>query len=71
MPKKYAPKPGTDARAEAESLCTALRRFAAHDGPLAEHPIRGFVSRAVWEQFHCIHCAHHLSFALPAEPEGK
>ena len=69
MPTKYEPKPGTDARAEAESLRAALRRFAEHTGPLAEHPMKGLVSRAVWERFHCIHCAHHLRFALPAEHE--
>ena len=69
MPKKYEPRPGTDARAEAESLRAALRRFAAHSGPLADHPMKGQVSRAVWERFHCIHCAHHLRFALPTGQE--
>src|SRR4051794_33240701 len=34
MPKKYEPKPGVDARVEAESLRAALQRFAAHTGPL-------------------------------------
>src|SRR5262249_5903081 len=58
MPRKYEPAPGTDARAEAEALRAALQRFAAHSGPLAEHPMKGPVSRAVWERFHCIHCAH-------------
>jgi hypothetical protein len=71
MPKKYEPTPGTDARVEAESLRATIRRFAAHSGPLAEHPMKGAVSRAVWERFHCIHCAHHLGFALPAGQEGK
>lgn len=70
MPKKYEPAPGADVRAEADALRAALRRFAAHCGPLAEHPMQGPVSRAVWERFHCIHCAHHLRFALPAEPEN-
>src|SRR5262245_65318568 len=40
MPKKYEPAPGTDARVEAESLRTALQRFAAHAGPFAEHPMK-------------------------------
>ena len=71
MPVKYEPVPGSDARTEAESLRAALRRFAAHTGPLAEQPLYGPVSRAVWERFHCIHCAHHLRFALPAEQEKK
>jgi hypothetical protein len=71
MPRKYEPVPGTDARTEAEALRAALRRFAAHAGPLAAHPLKGPVSRAVWERFHCIHCAHHLRFALPAGPADK
>jgi hypothetical protein len=71
MPVKYEPVPGTDARAEAESLHAALRRFAAHTGPLVNHPLQGPLSRDVWERFHCIHCAHHLRFALPAEQEDK
>jgi hypothetical protein len=68
-PAECQPAPGADARVEAEALRAALRRLAAHSGPLAEHPMNGAVSRTVWEQFHCIHCAHHLSFALPAEQQ--
>jgi hypothetical protein len=71
MPGKYEPAAGAEARVEAESLRAALQRLAAHSGPLAEHPMKGPVSRAIWERFHCIHCAHHLRFALPAEPEEK
>src|SRR5262249_23945506 len=69
MPRKYEPAAGVDARDEAESLRAALQRFAAHTGPLAEHSLQGAVSRAVWERFHCIHCAHHLGFSLPVERE--
>lgn len=65
MPRKYKPAPGLDAVAEAEALRAALRRLKTHSGPLAEHPLRGVVTRTVWERFHCIHCAHHLSFANP------
>jgi hypothetical protein len=71
MPVKYQPKPGTDAGAEAESLRAALGRLAAHTGPLADLPFRGPLSRDVWERFHCIHCAHHLRFAIPAEQEAQ
>lgn len=67
MPKKHEPQSGTDARVEAESLRAALRRFAAHTGPLADQPLSGPVSRDVWERFHCIHSAHHLTFAIPTE----
>ena len=66
-PAECQPAAGADARVEAESLRAALRRLAAHPGPLVEHPLSGPVSRGVWERFHCIHCALHLSFAIPAE----
>jgi hypothetical protein len=67
-PQVYEPKPGADAQTEVEALRNALRRFSHHVGPLAEHPLAGKVSRSLWEQYHCIHCAHHLSFAFPVEP---
>src|SRR5262249_41035199 len=76
-PGEGQPAPGADARVESEPLRAARRRFAAHSGPLAEHPLSGAVSRAVWEQFHWVHCAHHLNFARPTgreeekSPEGR
>ena len=69
LPKQYEPKPGADARAEAEALRIALQVLTSHSGPLADHPFAGPIPRHEWERFHCIHCAHHLSFALPAGPE--
>ena len=70
-PRPYQPRPVADARDEAEVLRAVIRRFTSHDGPLAEHPLAGAVSRSVWERFHCIHCAHHLSFVLPVERDGE
>jgi hypothetical protein len=70
-PGPFQPKPVADARDEAEALRAAIRRFASHEGPLAEHPFAGTVPRSVWERFHCIHCAHHLSFVVPVERDGK
>jgi hypothetical protein len=66
-PPQNQPAPGVDARAAAEALRAALTRLAAHTGPLVEHPFGGCVTREVWERFHCVHCAHHLSFAVPAD----
>jgi hypothetical protein len=66
LPARYLPKPELDDRAEAEALRAALWHLAAHSGPLADHPMAGPIPRADWERFHCIHCARHLSFALPA-----
>lgn len=67
LPEAALPKPGLDARAEAETLRAALRGYADHTGPMASHPFFGAVGREGWDQIHLIHCAHHLSFALPAE----
>src|SRR5581483_7303329 len=68
VPEVYLPKPGLDAACEGEALQAALERFRSHAGPLHEHPLLGPLSRDQWERFHCIHCAHHLNFALPAAP---
>jgi hypothetical protein len=65
VPEAFLPKPGLDARAEAEALLVALRFYAARTGPLAEHPFFGRISRDEWTRLHCIHCAHHLSFVHP------
>jgi hypothetical protein len=67
LPRKFDPKPGVDARAEAEALRAATRLFAMHTGPLADHPLAGSLPRASWERFLCIHCAHHLGFVVPGE----
>jgi hypothetical protein len=65
LPAKALPKAGLDARAEAEALRAALNYYARVTEPLASHPMFGAISRAEWDRFHCIHCAHHLSFARP------
>ena len=71
LPEKFAPGPGLDARAEAEALRAAIRLFSAEAGPLAPHPLFGPLTIAEWQRFHCIHCAHHLGFAVPeAASEG-
>ncbi|MDR3636740.1 MAG: DUF1569 domain-containing protein [Isosphaeraceae bacterium] len=62
LPEKFLPKPDLDARAEAEALRASLRLFAAHTGPVADHPMFGPMTHAEWGRLHCIHCAHHLSF---------
>lgn len=65
LPEKYLPRPGLDARAEAEALRGALHLYSAHTGPMADHPLFGPLDRGQWTRLHCIHCAHHLSFAHP------
>jgi hypothetical protein len=68
LPEKFAPRPGLDARAEAEALRAAIRLFSAGAGPLAPHPVFGPLTVAEWHRLHCIHCAHHLGFAVPSDP---
>lgn len=65
VPAVYLPPPGSMAGAAAEELRTAIERIDSFTGKLDEHPLLGRLSRAGWERFHCLHCAHHLSFAIP------
>jgi hypothetical protein len=67
VPEVYLPVPELDAAREAEALRTTIERFASFTGRLDEHPLLGRMSAARWERFHCLHCAHHLSFAIPAD----
>ena len=64
------PRPGLDPRAEVEALRAAVRLFLAHTGPFPANPFVRRMSREAIEQFQCIHCAHHLSFALPDAPRA-
>jgi hypothetical protein len=60
------PPPELNLNAEAESLRTAIADFETATGPFPAHPRLGPMTKGEWERFHAIHCAHHLSFALPA-----
>ena len=68
LPPDVLPRPGSDARAEAEALRAAITMFNATPGPFAAHPLFGPMTRDQWDRLHRIHCAHHLSFTLPDEP---
>jgi hypothetical protein len=64
-PAYLMPAAGLDASAEVESLRTELARFVSHKGQPAFHPFFGTLTREQWEFLHRIHCALHLSFAVP------
>jgi hypothetical protein len=64
-PSYLNPPSGLDDRAEAEALRAALRLFTLNSGPVQAHPFFGPIGRDGWEELHRLHCAHHLSFALP------
>jgi hypothetical protein len=59
------PPPGLDAANEAEALREVIGRFASATGPFPAHPRLGPMTKDEWAQFHCLHCAHHLGFAVP------
>jgi hypothetical protein len=59
------PRPDLDARKEADALQKAIARLVAAPGPLPGHPRLGPLTRDEWVRFHCMHCAHHLAFAVP------
>jgi hypothetical protein len=65
-PAEIVPPADLDPRAEAENLRDALAHFRASPGPVIPHRFFGYLSRDEWERLQCIHCAHHLSFAVPA-----
>ena len=65
LPKKFAPKPGAEPRAEAEALRAAINYYASYTGKMSAHPLSDKFTRAQWDRLHAIHCAHHLGFVLP------
>lgn len=67
VPAVYLPPPELDAAAEAATLGAAIDRFNVGAEPRVEHPLLGPMTHSQWAEFHCIHCAHHLSFAIPEE----
>ena len=69
VPEIYLPPLGLDAGHEAEALRLSIGRFRASAAPLDEHPLLGRMTLVEWERFHCLHCAHHLSFVVPATRE--
>jgi hypothetical protein len=66
LPDSFRPRPGLDARAEAEALRASIAYYLAHPETRAMHPFFGGMTNAENDRMHCIHCAHHLSFAVPA-----
>lgn len=60
-----SPSPSHDDRAEAEALRATIVQFLQAPEPFAPHPLFGRLSGDEWRRFHCIHCAHHLSFLVP------
>lgn len=58
-------------REEAEGLRQAIAHYRASPGPVIPHRLFGPLSKDEWDRLQLIHFAHHLSFAVPLESEGK
>jgi hypothetical protein len=65
VPDVYLPPLALSADCEADALRAVIARFERFAGQFDEHPLLGRLSPGQWERFHCLHCAHHLSFAVP------
>jgi hypothetical protein len=65
MSPSLAAPDSLDDREEVNGLRDALAYYAASPGPVVDHPRFGPLTRAEWDRFHCLHSAHHFSFAVP------
>ena len=65
-PPEIVPTGEFNEREEAESLRAAIAHYKASNGPVIPHRIFGPLTKAEWDRIQCIHCAHHLSFAVPS-----
>ena len=71
LPAKYRPAAELDPQAEFATLQAAIHRFGSSNCACQPHPFLGIMPREKWRRFHCIHCAHHLSFAVPVESSSQ
>lgn len=64
------PAPDVDVDTAAGRLREAIAGWDSADGPFPPHPRLGVMSREEWDRFQCMHCAHHLGFAVPVIFDG-
>jgi hypothetical protein len=69
-PPEVMPPEGLDPHAEAEGLRAAIAHYRASPGPAVPHRFFGPLTRDEWDRLQCVHCAHHLGFAVPAGTQG-
>jgi hypothetical protein len=62
---RIVPDTVADPQSCADALRQAIDRLVSQPPPYPTHPHLGPLTHDEWLQFHCIHCAHHLSFAVP------
>ena len=64
---KLNPPPNVKLGEALAALERAVNRYRSYRGPLRPHPLFGDLSREKWDQLHCFHGAHHLSFVIPSD----
>jgi hypothetical protein len=64
-PQQVMPTETLGERHEAEGLRQAIAHYKASSGPVIPHRFFGPLSKEEWDRLQLIHCAHHLSFAIP------
>jgi hypothetical protein len=64
-PPQVMPTETLSERDEADGLRQAIAYYEASSGPVIPHRFFGPLSKAEWDRLQLIHCAHHLSFAIP------
>lgn len=69
--EKLNPPPNLNRDEMIEMLAGAIERYMAHTGALHFHPFFGHLTREEWDRLHLIHCAHHLSYAIPCSLDAR
>lgn len=67
---RLVPPADADVHVQTRELQAAIELFTSAAGPFPGHPLLGPLGKGEWSQFHCIHCAHHLGFAIPLPAEA-
>jgi hypothetical protein len=67
-PPALIPKDNLNPQEEADRLRQAIAAYkASPTGPVAPHRVFGPLTKEEWDSLQLIHCAHHLSFAVPTQ----
>jgi len=64
---KLTPPPNVKLDESLSALERALERYRSYCRRLYAHPLFGDLSREMWDQLHCFHGAHHLSFVISTD----
>lgn len=64
---KLTPPPEVILGEALAALERAIERYRSYRGRLCAHPLFGDLSREMWDELHCFHGAHHLSFVISTD----